>query len=319
LQHDLRSEPRSAVFFFCMDRGKDPVAAAVFAASARRLELAETGAVVDGHPVLRHRDAAGDVFDYVRTDQVVSHAYPRYLPLLRERFAGHDFAALVNWHEGMNAPDGILCAHTTGDVPSGTFGAADPGLFRNLIRGLEQSRAELGLARFRTLTEATHWSGVPHGGAPELIPSYPVPLVDVEIGSAPESWSDPAAAEAVARALPRVFAPEPPELRSLLCVGGVHFESAFTAAVLDAGGGPPLAVSHILPNQWVASGGYEGPAGLAKLAAAAASIRGGVHGVVFHDNLKGTLKDQLRGLALGLQVPAFQHKKLRRPEALELQ
>jgi hypothetical protein len=44
------------------------------------------------------------------------------------------------------------------------------------------------------------------------------------------------------------------------------------------------------------------------------SITGGVDAVVFHDNLKGSLKQQARQLALRLDVPLLSHKKLRSPD-----
>lgn len=307
-----------AVYFFCADPALDPVAPRVFDAARARLPLEETDVAVDGLPVLRHTDGAGDVFDLVRLAGVLSHDYRRYLPVLREHFADAEFAGLVNWHEGAAAPPAILCAHTTGDVPSGRFGAADPQWTRNLLRAMEAARAAAGLEGWTVTTEATHWSGIPHGGTPEMMADYPVPLVDVELGSGPDDWGHAGAAAVLADALVRVFAAREDRLRSLLCVGGVHFDPAFAAAVLADDPGHPFAVTHILPNQWVVSGAYEDDTGLERLAAAAASIRGGVHAIAFHDNLKGAHKDRCRALAERLGIPAFKHQRLRRPAELGL-
>jgi len=224
----------------------------------------------------------------------------------------------VNWHAGKNAPDAILTVHTTGDVISGIFGLADPIATRNLVLALEDNRRAAGLETFTTMTEATHWSGVPYGGSPAWIPQYPVPLVDIEIGSSPASWANATAVEVVARSLPQVFTPPAAPLRSLLCVGGVHVEPAFVGAVLATRTTSPLAVSHILPNHWVVDGAYDTAAGRAKLDACVASILGGVHGIVFHDNLKGAYKAQVRLLAEQLGVPAFKHQALRQPHTLPL-
>ena len=309
--HDQR-----AVLFFCTDLERDPVAPRVFEASTRILDLRETGDTVDGFPVLAHRDGEGREFVYVRTEEVLSHAYPRYLPALNGLCAEFDLALVVNWHEGANAPESILMAHTTGDVPSGAFGAAHPALTMGVLRALERSRREAGLDHYRTVTEATHWSGVPYGHPPALLAEYPVPLLDVEIGSSPASWADPAAVEALARALPRVFDEAEGPHASLLCLGGIHFEPAFRDAVLGEARPHRVAVSHILANQWLAAGGYEGEEGVEKLARCAATITGGVDAVVFHDNLKGPLKAAARALGERLGVPAFQHRRLRQPEPL---
>ena len=314
----MTHRPPRAVFFFCADLARDPVAARVFEASSRLLPLRETGEEVDGFAVLAHRDEAGRDFVYVRTADVLSHDYPRYLPVMNERFAGFDLALVVNWHEGANAPESILMAHTTGDVSSGRFGAADPALATGVLRALERSRLEMGLEGYRTVTEATHWSGIPHGHAPDLLTRYPVPLLDVEIGSSPASWADPAAVEALARALPRVFDEAPRGLPSLLCVGGIHFEPSFRDAVLGEARPHEVAVSHILANQWLASGGYDGAEGAEKLDACVRSIAGGVSAVVFHDNLKGPVKAAVRALGERLGVPVFNHRRLRHPEPLPL-
>lgn len=310
--------PRKAIFFFCDDPGRDPVAHRVFAEAARRLSPQAAGFQVDGREVLRHRDARGHTYDLVRTADVLSHDYPHYLPILEAHFTDADFAGLVNWHEGANAPPRILCAHTTGDVPSGAYGAAHPQHTRNLLRALEANRTARGLDDWTVSSEATHWSGIPHGGTPDAIMRYPVPLVDVELGSGPDEWAHPGAVAALAASLEQVFDAHEGALRSLLCVGGIHFEPAFSAAVLHPDTAHPLAVTHVLANQWVVSGRYEDETGLDRLAAAAKSIRGGVHAIAFHDNLKGPHKDRCRALAERLGVPAFKHQRLRAPAELDL-
>ncbi len=313
----MATSPR-AVYFFCCDPAKDPVAYLVYEAAQRLWNLQETGVQVDGYPV-RMLEHGGGVFHFVQTGEVLSHDYDHFLPLLQAHFADFDFAGVVNWHEGANAPERIFTVHTTGDVPSGCYGPAHSGYTRNLILALEENRKALGLDDFSTTTEATHWSGIPYGGAPELIPQYPVPLVDVEVGSSPPSWSNETAAEVMARSIVQVFDRQEAGLRSLLCVGGIHFEQAFARALLSTEITPPVAVSHILANQWVVSGGYDADeAAQQKLQACVASILGGIDGIVYHDKLKGTYKDQLRRLGETLGVPAFKHKVLARPDDLPL-
>jgi D-tyrosyl-tRNA(Tyr) deacylase len=305
-----------AVLFFCADPARDPVASHVFEASRRLFPLVETGAEVDGFPVLAHRDAAGREFVYVRTAEVLSHDYPRYLPVLTGSFAGFDVGFVVNWHEGANAPDAIFMAHTTGDVVSGQYGPADPGLTTAVLHAIERTRAEAGLDRYRTVSEATHWSGVVHGHAPELLTRYTVPLLDVEIGSGPACWGDPEAAEVLARALPRVFDGEVQRGASVLFVGGVHFEPSIRDAVVGDARRDDVAVSHILASHWLVAGGYGEAGGAEKLDACVRSIAGGVDALVFHDSLKGPIKSTVRAVAERLGVECFNHRRLRGPEPL---
>lgn len=313
------AEPK-AVYFFCRDLEKDPVAPRVFAAAVELTSPREAGVTIDGEPVLVSRGPGGESFFYVRTEVVLSHDFARYLPALREQFGDFDFAGLVNWHGGEKAPDAILTAHTTGDVVTGNYGPANPLYMRNLLLALEANRRRVGLEAFRVTTEATHWSGIPHGGRPELIPEFGVPLVDVEIGSAPGSWADPLAARAVALSLPQVFAGDGAEgrVRSLLCAGGVHLEAVFASAVLDSTPERPLAVSHILPNHWVAEGAYDQESAADKLESCVRSIAGGVHAVVVHDDLKGRYKAAFRSAAERLGVPLLKHRALRSPGELPL-
>src|SRR5919201_5754800 len=138
------------------------------------------------------------------------------------------------------------------------------------------------------------------------------------MGSSPESWSNPAAAEVLARSLTQVFGEKDAEVLALLCVGGAHFEPAFSAAVLNREHQPALAVSHILANQWLGAGSYESEAGYAKLEACVRSIRGGLHGIAFHDGIRGRYKAQLRRLGEQMGIPAFKHQALQKPEELPL-
>jgi D-tyrosyl-tRNA(Tyr) deacylase len=312
---------KKAAYFFCVAEGGDPVAPGVLAAVQRLFAPEDAGYQADGRPVLRSADARGNEFHFVGIDRVLSHDYDRYLPLLNSRFGDFDIAGVVNWHGGANAPDRVLTVHSTGDVVSGHYGAANPILMRNLLLALERHRQAAALQEFTVTTEATHWSGIPQGSDPALIPRYGVPVVDVEIGSTPESWSNVSAAETVARALLDVFTGGDPDpaLRSLFCVGGIHLEPSFAAGVLGSAPERPLAVSHILPNHWLGAGQYDADAaGLDKFRAAVRTIAGGIHGIVFHEDLKGKFKQQLRVLGEELGVPVVKRQALKTPSELPL-
>lgn len=301
-----------AVFFFCVDP-IDPVAGRVLKHALELYEPSETSVAFDGWPVLATRDAAGDEFHFVRTNKVLSHDYLDKLPSLRRYFGEFDVAGIVNWHYGQNAPERILTVHTTGDVMRGSFGRASPTYMRALLLALERSRAELGLDAFRVTPEATHWSGTIFGGDPDWIPEFRAPVLDIEIGSEPDSWGNHRACEAVARSLIAAFRTDGLKARNLLCVGGVHFEPAFAEAVFRVWDGNAFGISHILANQWLVAGAYEEDSGMQRLERCIESIEGGVEGIVFHDNLKGAFKDKLRAIGQKRGIPVFKHQKLRNP------
>ncbi len=305
---------KKAVYFFCMNSEIDPVAERVFEALSQIYSFIETGTFIDGKPILKYLDNKNNELYFVRTAKVVCHDYRRYLPIMNKHFSDFDMAGLVTWHEGQNAPDAIFSVHTTGDVDSGYFGNANPLYMHNILLSLDKNRIEAGLEDFRTTTEATHWSGmIYNGGTPDMIPQFPVPLVDIEIGSTRDSWTNYKAAQVIAKALMNVFTDDNKKLKNLLCVGGVHFDPGFAGAVLKTWKDNVFGISHIVANQWLVTGQYEGEGGQAKLEGCIQSIQGGIFGIVFHDKLKGVYKEQVRMLGKKYNVPVFKHQLLRRP------
>ncbi len=236
---------------------------------------------------------------------------------MNKHFSHFDMAGLVNWHEGHNAPDKVLTVHTTGDVNSGNFGNANPLYMHNLLWAMEKNRIEVGLEDFRIATEGTHWSGmINNGGTPEMIPQFPVPIIDIEIGSTKESWSNYSAAKVIANSLTSIFFNNDKRLMNLLCVGGIHFEPAFGNAVFETWGNNAFGISHIIPNQWLVAGQYEKEEGAAKLEACVRSIEGGISGIAIHDGLKGIYKEQMRILGRKYNIPVFKHQLLRKPSEI---
>jgi len=307
---------KKAVYFFCSDPF-DHVAGNVLKAVSGIFSPRETSLSVDDMPVLEYVDDEGSVFLFVRTQKVVSHDYIKYLPVMRELFSDCTAAGIITWHEGENAHDGILTTHTTGDIGSGSFGQADPQCMRNLLYAMERFRIEEGLTEYRVTTEATHWSGMVYGGGtPDMITKYPVPLLDIEIGSSPPCWGDLRAARVLARSLVSVFRSDGRKVRNILCAGGVHFDPNFAAAAFGEWDDSALGVSHILANQWLVSGGYEDESGSARLEECVRSIRGGIDAIAFHDNLKGAFKDRFRSLGEQLGIPVLKHQALRKPEQI---
>lgn len=309
---------KKAVYYFSIDSQLDPVGSGVFKQVNDLVELEETDIIIDENKVLKYIDKEGNHFYIVRTYKPVCHDYNYYLPLMNKYFSDFDMAGLVTWHEGQNAPDQVLTVHSTGDVNSANFGAANPYYMRNLLLAIESNRIAAALDEFKVATEATHWSGIIYDeGNPGLILDYKVPIVDIEIGSSENSWSNETAAKVLARSLFSVFTGDNKKIYSILCAGGTHFEPAFINAVLLENEEKAFAISHILPNQWLVAGEYDGPEGMVKLEKCVNSIVGKISGVAFHDGLKGVYKEQLRELARRNNIPDFKHQLLRRPSDIQ--
>ena len=270
-----------------------------------------------GQDVMK-RTEGGNEFYFVPTDIALCLDYPRYLPEMQAHFSAFDMSGMVTWHEGGNAPDNVLTVHSLGDMASGNFGRANPRCMRNLLRAYEQNRVALGLETYHVATEATHWSGVHDGhGDAGLLVQFPVPMVDIEVGSAPASWDDDTACRALARTLTHVFDDDGLRVHNLLCVGGVHFEPNYAEAALKTWGGEAFGVTHILANQWLVAGEYETERGFARACACVDSIEGGIEAIVFHDKMKGCYKDLVRRLGAHYDVPIYKHQRLRSPETME--
>jgi len=302
---------KEILLVFCVDLQKDPVSARVLERMLALRPFVSTGLELDGRPVLSCSDGKL-TFHLVRLDNVLSHAYGRYYESINEHFAACEAVVIVNWHEGAKAPNSIFTVQTTGDMRSGHFSCVDPGITRALFLSIEETRKSKRLDAFTTWMEATHWSGVVYGEQPgEYVSRIRPSVIDVEIGSCQEDWSNPVAADVMANALLDLARYDDAKPLSLLCLGGVHFEAGFTNLVKEYGASQGVALSHILPNHWLISEEYEDPSRLLSLLACAESIAGGVDAVVYHDNMKSGLKLQARKLALQLRVPLLSHKKLR--------
>ena len=279
----------------------------------------ETDMIFDGNPVMSYEDQAGNTFYFAPTQTAICLDYNKYLPDMNKYFADCDVSGMVTWHEGEHAPEKVLTVHSLGDLPSGVFGAAKPRLMRNLMLAVEKNRKELGLEDYHVATEATHWSGVYHGeGDPTLLTKFPVAMMDIEVGSEPDSWNNKEAARALARSLTQIFEDDGKKVHQILCVGGVHFEPNFAEAVLTQWGeDETFGVTHILANQWLVSGHYEDETGVQRASDCIDAIDGGVEAIFFHDKMKGCYKDLVRALGAKYQIPIYKHQKLRTPAELE--
>ena len=312
-----------AVFYICHDPEWGQVAHHIWEVLREEGYLENTAGIEnDGESVYVY-EKDGNEYWMVPTDIAICRDYERYLPFMNEHFADFDMAGMVTWHEGAASPPDVLTCHSIGDMDSGYYSKGAPRFMRNIMRSMRRNLDELGYDHYTVSTEGTHWSGVHNGvGKPELIEQYPVPIVDIEVGSDPSSWDDMTACRALARSLFDIFDDDGAKLHNLLCVGGVHFDPNFAQAVFTDWDGPDgkegFGVSHILANQWLVTGDYGSEEGFAKAVHCVEQIEGGIDAVVMHDKAKADFKNLARGIAEKYGVPCFKHQKLRKPETLEL-
>lgn len=307
-----------AVYFICNNHDWGHVSFRVWDLLAEEGFLDESAHLTFCGQAVKRYESGGNEYFFVPTDIALCLDYPRFLPEMNAHFADADMSGMITWHEGGNAPDNVLTVHSLGDMASGNFGRANPRYMRNLLLAFERSRVELGLDAYHVATEATHWSGVHDGhGDPTLLLDFPVPMVDIEVGSAPVSWDDAAACRALARTLTHVFDDDGKTVHNLLCVGGVHFEPNFAEAALTSWGDEAFGVTHCLANQWLVSGEYETEYGFERACKCVESIAGGIEAIIFHDKMKGCYKDLVRKLGAHYDVPIYKHQRLRSPETME--
>ncbi|MDR1125967.1 MAG: D-aminoacyl-tRNA deacylase [Deltaproteobacteria bacterium] len=307
----------------CNSEGRQGlVSRKVWSLLAEKGGTAAAGFSFQGAEVLKQRDERGNEYYFVPTEVPVCLDYPKYLPEMNGHFGAFDIAGMVTWHEGGSAPPKVLTVHSIGDVKAGVYGPTNPVYSRNLLRAMARGRAAFGLDEYEVMTEATHWSGSHVSGTPaELMRQFPVPMLDIEVGSAPGGWDNPEACRALAEALLQVFDSDEKRLRNILCLGGTHFEANFSQAVFTdwqtGEGAETFGVSHVLANQWLVSGEYEKERGLAFASAAVEAIAGGIEAVAFHDKLKGCYKDLARALGEKYGVPILKHQRLRNPAEIQ--
>jgi len=310
---------KKAVYFICNENPKYTwVSGTVWKILMEKNFTEPTDIIFDGRQVVKHVDDRNNEYYFVPTEVPLCLNYDTYLPLLNEYFSDFDFSGMVTWHEGASAPPKVLTVHSLGDVNSGIYGPADPALMRSLMQAYERNRVRLGLEDFQVVTEATHWSGAntEHSHV-EQLPQFPVPMVDIEVGSEPESWTNVTACQALADSLTQVFDTDDRRVHNMICIGGIHFEPSFAQMVFEQWDNDALGITHIIANQWLVAGEYENEDGVARTSAAVDAIKGGIEGVAFHDKMKGCYKDLVRAIGEKYGVEIYKHQKLRHPQDFE--
>jgi D-tyrosyl-tRNA(Tyr) deacylase len=197
---------KEILLLFCTDRSRDPVAYHVWNQCIQMHTPTPCHErTIEEKPTLVFQSGEEHDIYLAETSNVVSHDYQKYCDDLNRHFSSVDLIAIVNWHQGQNAPTKIFCAHTTADVPTGVFGPASPLQLTGILKALEEARQDAGLMDWRTLAEASHWSGMMYGDNANRILKVQAPVIDVEIGSEPVEWNNPMAHKAVSSTLGKIL------------------------------------------------------------------------------------------------------------------
>lgn len=293
------------LFLFCSNQTIDPVAPAILQQAKAYYAAISTSFVIENRPVFQTQINDHSFF-FAETSNIASKLYSDIADEINLQFSDVDMIGLVNWHEGANAPEKIFCAHSTADVPSGIFGTTSGESLAAVLLAIEFERSSAGLTDFRTLFEASHWSGSMYGRPSVELLQIKAPVFDIEIGSTPNDWNHTGAQEVLVKALGRIPEYYKYDKPRALYVGGIHFESSATEIVFQS-----AVIEHHLPNQWLVSGEYQLPGGEMKIIAAAESCLLMPELIVYHAGLKSVYKECVRKAAELLKIPCLSHKQLR--------
>lgn len=295
------------LFLFCSDSTIDPVASSAYQ-RVKDLYIVTQTSFISDRPVLK-AEIDNHQFFFAETSQFLSAIYPQIANEINLQFGDVNLIGLVNWHAGANAPEKIFCAHSTADITNAIFGPTSGNLLAATLLAIEAERISAGLTDFQTLFEASHWSGTTYGRPASELLQINTPLIDIEIGSSFDDWTNPRAQEVLIKALgniPKYYTSEKPRA---LYIGGTHFEPSATEIVFQH-----AVIEHHLPNQWLVSGEYNLPGAEMKIIAAAKSCLLIPEIIVYHAGLKSIYKEYARKAADVLGIPCVSHKQLRAPD-----
>jgi len=293
------------LFLFCSDPAIDPVAPRALSLAKDYYSATSTNLTIGGKIVYQAKVNDSQLF-FAETRNIASSLYPEIAEELNSQFSDVSMIGLINWHAGVNAPVRIFCAHSTADVPSGTFGQTSGDLLSSTLLAIEAERNKAGLADFRTFFEASHWSGTMDGRPASELLQVKAPIFDIEIGSSPDDWNHTEAGLVLVRALGEIPKFCSSDRVRALYLGGIHFEPSATEMVFQN-----IAIEHHLPNQWLVSGGYDQAGAEDKIIAAAKSCLKLPELIVYHAGLKSAYKENARRAAAILGIPCVSHKQLR--------
>lgn len=309
-----------AVYFFCQYLDKDPVAYRVYQECLRLYELKPSEKKLDGLEAWESSDENGNIFHFVLTTDTLSHEFDRHVESLNSLFPKEefDFAGIVNWHGGNNAPDNIFCFHGVGHPASTDFALSHSQYLFNIANSINNEMAKEGISQdWRVLPEATHYSGIPYGCVPKNITRWDVPQADIEIGSSASAWGNPLAVKVLAKSLGHVFDVPQKQPISALFVGGIHFEPTLRNLMFtDQNENHAYVFAHALTYPWVVEGTVEDEhlenELCSRLSSAIQCIVPRPTVIVFHDKSKAVLKNAAKKVAFEYKMDCINHKSLKK-------
>ena len=308
-----------SVYFFCQDLDKDPVGYHVFKACQELFPMIPSGKTLDGLEAWMTSDERGNEYHFVLTSDTLSHIFDQTLERIQELFPHpeFDFAVIVNWHGGNNAPDKVFAFHGVGHPAVAAFAPSNGCFMANIARHVAKGiSSNAMLADWRVAPEATHYSGIPYGCDARKLETWQVPQADLEIGSSSDSWSHPAAARLLAETLIHIFDETVPAPTSALFVGGVHFEPTLQSLMINGDAkGTSYVFPHALTYPWIVAEA-EGVENIEdelyrRVSAAFAASVPKPSVIVFHDKAKSVLKNAAKRVAAEQMVDCVNHKNLK--------
>ena len=188
----------------------------------RLLALADWTEHEDG----RRSDAAGGG-TYYRTDGAELRTFDDLhlrIDGAAAAFDDPDLLVFASRHSGETGP--LLTAHATGNFGPAEYGGGDGSLARaapNALRAVRRAFADHAPEGYDVGVECTH-HGPSTVGCPSLF---------VELGSGEDEWTDPAGAEAVARAILALRETPPTHYRTVVGFGGGHYAPRFDRVLVE--------------------------------------------------------------------------------------
>lgn len=243
---------------------------------------------------------------FLMTDDFVMHNTAYYLDFLCKHFSDVEAAVHVNYHLGATAPDPVLTVHHVGDIMSGTYLPYNPTYATNLLVNMERLRTVEHLDTYTCVSETTHYSGVVSNIDPKLLMSYPINNIDIEIGSQVASLSNKKAVKVVSETLFEIFNDTQDTRLNILYIGGAHFETTYTNAILNQEF--PIYLAHQLCGLWISQVPTDQLEDNIRNIIAQSTLK--YDAIVYHEKTK-KLKPMLENIAKDLSIQVYKYNALK--------
>jgi D-aminoacyl-tRNA deacylase len=162
-----------------------------------------------------------------------------YAQKITDYFTNLKLIVFISKHSSLSGTP-TMSVHTPGNLSEAELGGlprtvsiSPANAMRDALMVMAHLKTQMKLD-YKVSYECTH-----HG------PSLSVPTMFAELGSSPEQWNDSRAAEAVAHAaMGAVSGFGKSEVKTVLGIGGLHYNEKFTRLVLEG----DVAFGHVIPK-----------------------------------------------------------------------